>query len=42
LYEADLGGGLLKKRIARPGQGKSRPRSQVWRRFIPPWVHRPE
>lgn len=22
-YEADLGGGLLKKRIARPGQGKS-------------------
>ena len=23
LYEADLGGGLLKKRIARPGQGKS-------------------
>ena len=22
LYEADLGGGLLKKRIARPGQGK--------------------
>ena len=23
LYEADLGGGLLKKRIARPGQGRS-------------------
>ena len=23
LYEADLGGGLLKKRIARPAQGKS-------------------
>jgi len=23
LYDADLGGGLLKKRIARPGQGKS-------------------
>lgn len=23
LYEADLGGALLKKRIARPGQGKS-------------------
>src|SRR5689334_8937718 len=23
LYEAGLGGGLLKKRIARPGQGKS-------------------
>ncbi|HSI48495.1 MAG TPA: type II toxin-antitoxin system RelE/ParE family toxin [Ideonella sp.] len=23
LYEADLGGGLVKKRIARPGQGKS-------------------
>ena len=23
LYEADLGGGLLKKRITRPGQGKS-------------------
>jgi hypothetical protein len=23
LYEADLGGGLLKKRIARPGHGKS-------------------
>ena len=23
LYEAELGGGLLKKRIARPGQGKS-------------------
>lgn len=23
LYEGDLGGGLLKKRIARPGQGKS-------------------
>jgi hypothetical protein len=23
LYEADLGGGLLKKRIARSGQGKS-------------------
>ena len=23
LYEADLGGGLLKKRIGRPGQGKS-------------------
>ena len=23
LYEADIGGGLLKKRIARPGQGKS-------------------
>ena len=23
MYEADLGGGLLKKRIARPGQGKS-------------------
>jgi len=23
LYEADVGGGLLKKRIARPGQGKS-------------------
>jgi hypothetical protein len=23
LYEADLGGGLLKKRIARPGLGKS-------------------
>jgi hypothetical protein len=23
VYEADLGGGLLKKRIARPGQGKS-------------------
>ena len=23
LYEADLGGGLLKKRIARPRQGKS-------------------
>src|SRR5438046_2557399 len=22
VYEADLGGGLLKKRIARPGQGK--------------------
>jgi hypothetical protein len=22
LYEADLGGGLLKKRIARPGKGK--------------------
>ena len=22
-YEADLGGGLMKKRIARPGQGKS-------------------
>jgi hypothetical protein len=22
LYEADLGGGLLKKRMARPGQGK--------------------
>lgn len=22
LYEADLGGGLLKKRVARPGQGK--------------------
>jgi hypothetical protein len=22
LYDADLGGGLLKKRIARPGQGK--------------------
>lgn len=24
LYEADLGGGLLKKRVARAGQGKSR------------------
>lgn len=24
LYEADLGGGLVKKRVARPGQGKSR------------------
>lgn len=24
LYEADLGGGLLKKRIARPGQAKER------------------
>jgi hypothetical protein len=24
LYEADLGGGLLKKRVARPGQGKRR------------------
>ena len=23
LYEADLGGGVLKKRIARPGKGKS-------------------
>jgi hypothetical protein len=23
VYEADLGGGLLKKRIARPGQGKT-------------------
>ncbi len=23
LYEADLGGGLLRKRIGRPGQGKS-------------------
>jgi hypothetical protein len=23
LYDADLGGGLLKKRIARPGKGKS-------------------
>jgi hypothetical protein len=23
MYEADLGGGLIKKRIARPGQGKS-------------------
>ena len=23
LYDADLGGGLVKKRIARPGQGKS-------------------
>jgi hypothetical protein len=23
LFDADLGGGLLKKRIARPGQGKS-------------------
>lgn len=23
LYEADLGGGLIKKRVARPGQGKS-------------------
>lgn len=23
LYDADLGGGLLKKRIARPGRGKS-------------------
>jgi hypothetical protein len=23
LYDADLGGGLLKKRVARPGQGKS-------------------
>jgi hypothetical protein len=23
LYDADIGGGLLKKRIARPGQGKS-------------------
>ncbi len=23
LYEADLGGGLVKKRVARPGQGKS-------------------
>jgi len=23
LYDADLGGGVLKKRIARPGQGKS-------------------
>jgi len=23
LYYADLGGGLLKKRVARPGQGKS-------------------
>ncbi len=23
LYEADLGGGLLKKRIAKPGRGKS-------------------
>jgi hypothetical protein len=23
LYEADMGGNLLKKRIARPGQGKS-------------------
>jgi hypothetical protein len=23
LFEADLGGDLLKKRIARPGQGKS-------------------
>ncbi len=23
LYEADLGGGLIKKRIARPGKGKS-------------------
>jgi hypothetical protein len=23
MYEANLGGGLLKKRIARPGQGKS-------------------
>jgi hypothetical protein len=23
LFEADLGGGLLKKRIARPGEGKS-------------------
>ena len=23
LYDADLGGGLLKKRIGRPGQGKS-------------------
>lgn len=23
LYDADLGGGLFKKRIARPGQGKS-------------------
>ena len=23
LFEADLGGGLLKKRVARPGQGKS-------------------
>lgn len=23
VYEADLGGGLLKKRIARPGEGKS-------------------
>ncbi len=23
LYEADLGGGLIKKRIARPGEGKS-------------------
>ena len=24
LYDADLGGGLFKKRVARPGQGKSR------------------
>lgn len=23
LYDADLGGGLVKKRVARPGQGKS-------------------
>ncbi|WP_219892083.1 type II toxin-antitoxin system RelE/ParE family toxin [Chamaesiphon polymorphus] len=23
LYDADLGGGLVKKRIARPGKGKS-------------------
>lgn len=23
LYDADLGGGLLKKRVARPGEGKS-------------------
>jgi hypothetical protein len=23
LFDADLGGGLLKKRVARPGQGKS-------------------
>jgi hypothetical protein len=23
LYEADLGGGILKKRVARPGRGKS-------------------
>ena len=23
LFDADLGGGLFKKRIARPGQGKS-------------------
>jgi hypothetical protein len=29
LYEADLGGGLLKKRIARPGHGKSGGRAIV-------------